>query len=203
MPIRVRYLWFYLLTTDFSQLIGIFYLPLDMVAAETNLDIDEIKQYLMTLTDMHLLLYSPSTSEVIIFNFPKYNIFGWNKFIETQIENELANVKNLNLIRIMQDTLNRFILERTNDKSRAMYLDKALKCCEKALKPYIASIEKEKSIKEKELDVDLDEDVDVEDINERNKEKDCIEKADWDELVRCAQTPWVRDSYGKLKRTNK
>ena len=119
MPIRVRYLWFYLLTTDFSQIIGIFYLPLDMVAAETGLDIVEVKQYLMELTDLKMLLFSPDTSEVIIFNFPKYNIFGWNEYIKSQIENELATVKNLNLIKIMIDTLHKFIKKRTNDKVRA------------------------------------------------------------------------------------
>ena len=192
MPIRVRYLWLYLLTTDFSQIIGIFYLPLDMVAAETNLEIDEIKQYLMALTDMHLLLFSPETSEVIIFNYPKFNIFGWNKFIKTQIENELANVKNLNLIKLMRETLRTFILERTNDKYRSNFLSQAMDCCDKALKPYIASVEKEKFIKEKGLDVDIDEDVD-EDNKIEEKEKDYIEKTDWEESVRLAHVPWVRN----------
>ena len=51
------------------------------------LEIDEVKQYLMTLTDMKLLAFSPETSEVIIFNYPKFNIFGWNEYIKTQIEN--------------------------------------------------------------------------------------------------------------------
>lgn len=190
MPIRVRYLWFYLLTTDFSQIIGIFYLPLDMVAAETGLDIVEVKQYLMELTDLKMLLFSPDTSEVIIFNFPKYNIFGWNEYIKSQIENELATVKNLNLIKIMIDTLRKFIKKRTNDKVRASYLQKALKCCENALKPYIASHEKEKFIKEKGLDVDLD----VEYNNGMNKEKECIEKGDdWEEAIRIAKTPWLRE----------
>lgn len=194
MPIRVRYLWFYLLTTDFSQIIGIFYLPLDMVAAETNLGIDEVKQYLMTLTDMKLLLFSPDTSEIIIFNYPKFNIFGWNKYIKTQIENELSNIKNLNLIKIMRDTLNSFILERTNDKVRSSFLNEAMSCCDRALRPY----EKEKSTKEKDLDVDkdvdLDKDLDV-DINiiDRNEEKDLIEKSEWEKLVQAAKTPWLRD----------
>lgn len=190
MPIRVRYLWFYLLTTDFSQIIGIFYLPLDMVAAETGLDIVEVKQYLMELTDLKMLLFSPDTSEVIIFNFPKYNIFGWNEYIKSQIENELATVKNLNLIKIMIDTLHKFIKKRTNDKVRASYLQKALKCCENALKPYIPKHEKEKFIKEKGLDVDLD----VEYNNGMNKEKECIEKDDdWEEAIRIAKTPWLRE----------
>lgn len=191
MPIRVRYLWFYLLTTDFSQLIGIFYLPLDMVAAETNLELDEIKQYLMTLTDMHLLLFSPDTSEIVIFNYPKFNIFGWNDYIKAQVEKELSNVKNLNLIKIMRDTLKSFIFERTNDKYKSNFLYEAMKCCDRALKPYINSQEKEKSIKEKGLDVDKDVDLDV-DNNGMNK-KDLIEKDKWEQMVEIARTPWLRD----------
>lgn len=196
MPIRVRYLWFYLLTTDFSQVIGIFYLPLDMVAAETNLDIDEVKQYLWTLTEMHLLLYSPETSEIIIFNYPKFNIFGWNKYMKSQIESELSNVKNLNLIKIMRDTLHTFILERTNDKYKSNFLNEAMACCDRALKPYDKSIEKEKFIKEKDLDKDLDVDKDVdldEEYNMNENKKDFIEKEDWKKIVEMAKTPWTRD----------
>ena len=195
MPIRVRYLWFYLLTTDFSQIIGIFYLPLDMVAAETNLEIDEVKQYLMTLTDMKLLAFSPETSEVIIFNYPKFNIFGWNEYIKAQIENELSNVKNLNLIKIMRDVLQSFINERTNDKVRCKFLNEAYKCCDRALRPY----EKEKSIKEKgldidkDIDVDLDVDEDIENNNERNKEKKLQENSGYADLLRLAEIPWVRE----------
>ena len=185
MPIRVRYFWFYLLTTDFSKTVGIFHLPLDIVSQETDLDISEIKQYLMTLTDMHLLLYSPETSEVVIFNYPKYNIFGWNKSLECQITNELSTVKNLNLIQIISSFIQNYIITRPNDK-RSVFLSKVLGCCEIALKP----------LKEKEKTLDKDKDEDKDKENENGMEDKLIvhtnnfEDDNWEAMQRIVHYPW-------------
>lgn len=190
MSIRVRYFWFYLLTTDFSKTVGIFHLPLDLVSQETDLEVDEIKQYLMTLTDMHLLLYSPETSEVVIFNYPKYNIFGWDKSLEKQITNELSTIKNLNLIKIISSFIQNYILTRPNDR-RSIFLSKVLTCCDKALQPFK---EKEKTL---DKDKDKDEDKEINGINENiNKGDELIvetsnfEDDNWETMQRIIHTRW-------------
>lgn len=194
MSIKVRYFWFYLLTTDFSKTIGIFYLPLDIVATETDLDISEIKQYLAKLTELKLLVYSPESSEVVIFNYPKYNIFGWNDFMKKQIMSELSTIKNLNLIKIIIFYLQNYVLTRPNDR-RTQYLSKAISCCKKALKPY--EKEKEKTI-DKDIDVDEDKDVDIDVDEDKDNMNEIIKEnntkdLEWEEVCRIAKVPWLKE----------
>lgn len=177
MPIRVRYFWFYLLTTDFSTTIGIFHLPLNIVAAETDLDLIEIKQYLMELTDMGIVNYSPRTSEIVIFNYAKYNIFGWNDFMKKQVFKELAKVKNIELIKQLVDYISNYVVERPNDP-RSTYLSQALWACKQVLKP------KEKDYTQKEKkDKDIDNYVDVDVDNYIDRDSGNLEE-EWNELLK-------------------
>lgn len=165
MPIKVRYFWFYLLTTDFSTTIGIFHLPLDIVATETDLTNDEIMEYLKFLVVKGLIDFCPQTSEIVIFNYPKYNVFGWNDYMRKMVFKELARVKNLDLISSLINYMQRYILERPNDP-RVSYLNNVIWACSQVLKPK----EKVGNQKENNKDKDRDSDKDNDSDNDNDKE---------------------------------
>lgn len=165
MPIKVRYFWFYLLTTDFSTTIGIFHLPLEIVQTETDLTKDEIIEYLKILTEKGIIKFSPSTSEIVIFNYPKYNIFGWNDYMRRMVFKELARVKNLSLVNELVEYIERYVLERPNDP-RSAFLSNLIWACKQILKP------KEKVGIQKENKKDRDNENDNDSDNDNDEEKD-------------------------------
>ena len=176
MPIRVRYFWFYLLTTDFSSCIGIFYLPLEQVALDTDLSIEEIKMYLYKLKELDLIDYSPRTSEIAIWNYPRFNIFGWTSNMARLVEDELSVIKDLQLIKSMHKRLSRHIKSRPNDKSNE-YLGNALKLFRKAIREE-EPLKGEDKVKEKEKEKENE-------LKETNKENtDSFEDKEWQDFFK-------------------
>lgn len=131
---RVRYLWFFLLTCPLSTTCGIFKLTFEEMAFYTDLDIDECKQYLMSLHDLNLLEYNPATEEIAIFNYPKYNIYGWTTQVENLLNKELSNVKDINLIKLMCDSLTNFIENHQSEYMKCKLMKKVLEVYESYIK---------------------------------------------------------------------
>lgn len=112
----LRYLWLYLLTCPNSQAIGIFYIPIETMSQDTKLDESDIKRYLMALTDYGLMYYSMQTEEIIIYNFPKYNIYSWGKPIVDMLNKEISKIKDTELIKRMIVHLTTYTKKHPNDK---------------------------------------------------------------------------------------
>ena len=166
MPIKVRYFWLYLLTCDFTTTIGIFHLPLNIVSTETDLTIDELKNCIETLKTKGIIDYEESTGEIVIFNYAKYNIFGWNDFMRKMVFKELGRIKSLALIDKLVAYISKYVEERPNDP-RSTFLSNLIWACNKFLKPK----EKDPYQKEnKKKDKDNDNDYDIDNDNEKDKE---------------------------------
>ena len=165
MPIKVRYFWLYLLTCEFTTTIGIFHLPLEIVSTETDLTKEEITEYLKILEEKGIIAYNETTSEIVIYNFAKYNIFGWNDFMRKLVFGELGRIKDLSLISKLVAYISRYVEERPNDP-RSTYLSQLIWACNKTLKPK-EKVHTQKENKEKDRDRDNDRDNDND--NEWNK----------------------------------
>lgn len=131
---KCKYLWLYLLTCPSSQSIGIFYLPIDEIVIDTKLDIDEVKQNLMSLTDLGMLDYDMETEEILIYNYPKHNIGAWGKPIIDKINSELSKVSRIEFISKEIEYLKTFVSAHPNDK-RASIMEKVIPLYVNALKP--------------------------------------------------------------------
>lgn len=161
--IRERYLWLYLLTAPRTQLIGIYHLPFSEIAYHTLLDESEIKMWLMDLTDKGLIEYDTDTSELLIYNYAKYNIYGEIKSVEYLIKRELMFVKS--------DMLLEKLAEKLTYNGEIDLVNIVRERC----------IKKRKVYKEKEITK----------VNEKKKEKEvlninesaCEEKISWDDLI--------------------
>lgn len=138
-----RLLWLYLLTCPSSKSVGIFQLNLRKVAFDTGLDIDEVKQYLMLFTDLKMCIYDRETTEIVIWNYPIYNICSWGKPMQDKVKSELSTVKNTSSIELMTKALKSFIVTHPQDK-RAELMSKVVEIYEEALIP----VKEKKTIKE-------------------------------------------------------
>lgn len=114
--IKERYFWLYLLTCANSKSCGIFYLPIDTMVIESKLTENEIKEYLKKFQELNLIVYCYDYEEILIYNFPRYNIVRLGKPMEDCIRSELSLVKNTSLIAKMITFLQKYIDTRTNDK---------------------------------------------------------------------------------------
>lgn len=131
---KARLLWLYLLTCPSSKSIGIFHLDIDKVAFDTRLDEDEVKQFLMQFTDLEMCIYNIETEEIIIWNYPIYNICSWGKPMQDKIRSELGTVDNNESIRQMQEHLNQFVKTHPQDK-RAELMFKVVELFNACLEP--------------------------------------------------------------------
>lgn len=131
---KARYLWVYLLTNAHCQSIGIYTISFDDMAYETLLSEDEVRQCLMQLTDLRLCDYDIETEEIVIFNFPKYNIASWGKPMVDKIKSELSNVKNTRFIERMAKYLKAYMRNQPNDK-KALLIERVVPLFDEALKP--------------------------------------------------------------------
>lgn len=176
MPIKVRYFWLYLLTCEFTTTIGIFHLPLNIVSTETDLTLDEVNECIDTLKNKGIVDFAPNTSEIVIYNYAKYNIFGWNDFMRKQVFKELAKVKDLELINKLVVYIAKYVEERPND-NRSTYLSQLLWACDKVLKPKEKTPYKKEN-KNKDIDIDIDRDNDIDNDSDSYKEKN-----KWDKIL--------------------
>jgi len=144
--LRVRYFWLFLLTCPLSTTCGIFKITFDEMSFYTDLDIDECKQYLMTLHDLNLIEYNTETEEIAIFNYPKYNIYGWTDQVSMLLTKELTAVHDQNLIRLMCKTMQRFIDTHQKEKFKCELIYRIMKLYETSLEEREPKKEKQKEI---------------------------------------------------------
>lgn len=114
--IELRYFWLYLLTCPFSKSCGIFYLPIDTMIMETKISQEKVEKHLKELISLKMIDYNYDTEEIIIYNFPKYNIIRLGKPMEDCLKSELSSVKEIKLIKNMIGYLESYIKTKVNDK---------------------------------------------------------------------------------------
>ena len=106
--IETRYLWLYLLTNKNTNISGIYHLPLDIVALDTKLSLNALKSALNELVDKKLCDYSWKTEEIVIYNYPRYNINKLISPIADSISRHLHFVKDKSLIDKMYYSLSKY-----------------------------------------------------------------------------------------------
>lgn len=114
--ITERYFWFYLLTCPFSKSCGIFYLPIENICMDTKLTEEQVEKYIKKLTAHGLIKYNNDTEEILIYNYPRYNIIRLGKPMEDCINKELSLVKDKKLIESMITYLEQYISNSVNSK---------------------------------------------------------------------------------------
>lgn len=117
--IKLRYLWFYLLSCPNSKSCGVFYLPLDQITYDTKLDEEETEKFLKVLEDNDLCKYNQATEEIAIYNFPKYNIRNTGKPIIDMLNRELSAVKEKSLVNAVFEKLCQY---KNNTKEQSKFL---------------------------------------------------------------------------------
>lgn len=96
--ITTRYMWLYLLTCTMSKTCGIFQLPLDFVALETKLSEEKVSYCIQELIKADLCFYSNETEEIVIYNYPKYNVRNLGKPMVDCLNIELSKIKDRSLV---------------------------------------------------------------------------------------------------------
>lgn len=155
--IKERYLWLYLLSCPNSKTCGIFYIPTETIANETKLSEEDVIKYLNHFKELSMVDYNEETEEILIYNFPKYNIIRLGKPMEDCLRSELSLVRDTNLIRKMISYLEKYIEYRVNDKKINM-LTNILNIYNKSISISITTESLDDSCHDtKEEDVDWDE----------------------------------------------
>jgi hypothetical protein len=95
-----RLFYLYLLTNEHASQCGIYYLPKDIIKAETGLSTPAIDRLLEKFQAEDKIIYSSETEEVAIKNWPKYNTIESPK-VKSCIDKELKTIKNTVLIRYL------------------------------------------------------------------------------------------------------
>ncbi len=103
--IKTRYLWIYLLSCPMSKVCGVFHLPLDIVAFDTKLSEEDIDKGLQELEINNFVYYARETEEIVIYNYPKYNITNMGKPMIDCITRELELVSDRTLVARIVDSL--------------------------------------------------------------------------------------------------
>ena len=184
---KARYLWLYLLTTPHSQSIGIFEISIEDICYETKLEEDEVKQFLMQMTDLDMLDYDTSKEEIIIYNYPKYNISSWGKPMVDKINSEISRVKNTKFIARLTDKLKDHVEKHPNDKKSPL-LAQLVNLLENALTPIVfkgrEDIGKRDTNKYNNIDINNNNNSDTSTYREKLvKEQDELECKTWEELI--------------------
>lgn len=96
--IKTRYLWIYLLSCTMSKTCGVFHLPLDVIAFESRLSDEDIEKSLQELEENEFCYYSKETEEIVIYNYPKYNIKNMGKPMIDCVSKELSQVADRSLV---------------------------------------------------------------------------------------------------------
>lgn len=119
--ITTRYVWLYLLTNSMSKTCGIFQMPLDMVSLETKLPEEKISLCIDELTKAELCYYCVDTEEIVIFNYPKYNVRNLGKPMIDCLSKELSFVKNRLLVDMMVEKLEKSLSIVGEESKRLLY----------------------------------------------------------------------------------
>lgn len=116
-----RYVWLYLLTSSMSKTCGVFYLPLDIIALETKVNEEKVALCIQELTKAELCFYSNDTEEIVIYNYPKYNVRNLGKPMLDCLNTELSKVKNRKLIDMMVAKLEKIRDGAGEEQKRSLY----------------------------------------------------------------------------------
>jgi hypothetical protein len=93
-----KYFYLYLMTNPKTNICGIYEFSIPIAVLETGFKKEKIEQLLKKFQeDYHKVLYSPTTNEIAIFNWSKYNE-SKSPSIKTAIDSGLSKVKNKSLI---------------------------------------------------------------------------------------------------------
>ena len=100
LTMKEKCLYIYLITNEYTNICGIYELPLKVVSIQLSMSEDEILMHLNKFEDCEKIKYSPKTGEVCIRNFLKYNA---NESPKTQkgIIRYLEYVKDKSLIKYL------------------------------------------------------------------------------------------------------
>ena len=120
--LKTRYLWIYLLSCTMSQTCGVFYIPIDVIAFESKMSEEDIEKSLQELEINNFLYYSKESEEIVIYNYPKYNIRNMGKPMVDCISKELSQVKNRKLVSRIIDSLKDY-KDKMGDEMKADLLD--------------------------------------------------------------------------------
>lgn len=121
-----RLFWFYLLTCPMSKTCGIFYLPIENMVLESRLREEQVEEYLKHFTEIGLIDYNYETEEIIIYNFPRYNIIRLGKPMEDCLKKELSLIKDIKLIEKMIAFIENYLTSRPNDIKKSNILNNIL-----------------------------------------------------------------------------
>lgn len=116
-----RFVWLYLLTSSMSKTCGIFYLPFDFVALETKLSEEKVALCIEELMKADLCYYSNNTEEIVIYNYPKYNVRNLGKPMFDCLNKELSQVKDRTLVDKMVAKLGKIRDGAGEEQKRSLY----------------------------------------------------------------------------------
>lgn len=89
-----RYFYLYLFTNPHTNLSGCYEISFTQMANETGYNKDSIERLVRRFVDIHKIIqYSPSTKEILLLNWHKYNWTSSEKFRKPLME-EIRNIKN-------------------------------------------------------------------------------------------------------------
>lgn len=95
----------YLLTNQRTEQLGIFKLPINIMAIELEMPQEEIEVSIKNLENAGVIMYSYSTYEVAILNYNKYNIFRGGNATESCYNDMHKKVKDINLVKAVYDKM--------------------------------------------------------------------------------------------------
>ncbi len=94
----------YLLTNKYTKQIGVYKIPLKVIAFETGYSIESINSMLDRFMNQYkLVVYDKNTSEIAIKNWGKYNLNKGGTPVECCIKVEIEEVENKDLLSYVYD----------------------------------------------------------------------------------------------------
>lgn len=95
----------YLLTNRSTEQLGIYTLPLHLMAMELEMPKEEIEVCIKNLENAGVIMYSYTTNEVAILNYNKYNIFRGGNATENCYKDMYKKVKDINLVKAVYEKM--------------------------------------------------------------------------------------------------
>lgn len=125
-----KYFWLYLLTNPQTKQLGIYKLPIKIIAFETGYSEDAIKVLLERFENVYKVIkYNFETQEVAILNYLKWSIIRGGKPVEDCIKSDMEKVKDKTLITFVykhligSDTTKTITLENIFKYIEANYME--------------------------------------------------------------------------------
>ena len=94
-----KYFWLYLLTNPQTKQLGIYKLPIKIIAFQTGYSVEAVKVLLDRFSRIYKVIkYNYETQEVAILNYLKWSIIRGGKPVEDCIKSDMEKVKDKDLI---------------------------------------------------------------------------------------------------------